>query len=44
MKVYFENGDQNVDIVTDNVEVKYLPKQCKTLIENSDFSQDIDFW
>lgn len=44
MKIYFENGDQNVDIVTDNVEVKYLPKQCKTLIENSDFSQDIDFW
>ena len=44
--VYMYYGGSNVvyDMVLDDMEMKYLPKQCHDLVLNSDFSDRSAFW
>lgn len=42
--IYYGGTDVAYDMVLDNMEMKYLPKQCLDLVLNPDFSDSSAFW
>jgi len=43
-KLYFPSAHQSYDVIIDDVQAKYLPKQCVALVENPSFEDGPSYW
>ena len=43
-KIYFDGVASSYDVIVDDAQVKHLPLQCGTLVENSSFEDGAFYW